>query len=67
MMTYKKCIKILNKRADHLAGRIANSEKDLSYDKSELSALKFAIEKLEDHMKMMSAIRHDVLLDLEEV
>lgn len=33
----------LQRRADHLARRIAASDKDLSYDKAELSALQWAI------------------------
>ena len=33
----------LQRRADHLAKRIAASDKDLSYDKAELSALQWAI------------------------
>jgi hypothetical protein len=46
-MTYAKAIKTLEKRAAHLAIRIQNSQKDLSYDKQELSALRIAIEVLE--------------------
>lgn len=33
----------LQRRADHIKKRIAASDKDLSYDKAELSALQWAI------------------------
>jgi hypothetical protein len=36
----------LQRRADHLAFRIANSDKDLSFDKAELSAILWAIREL---------------------
>ena len=33
----------LQKRADHLANRIANDQRDLAWDKAELAALRWAI------------------------
>lgn len=41
----------LQKRADHLARRIAESSRELSYDKAELSALLWAIPILEDYTR----------------
>ena len=46
-----KHIKVLTKRRDHLLKRIQDSDKDLTYDKQELSALNFALQvlhKMED-------------------
>lgn len=48
-MNKKECVETLQKRADYLASRIANSHKDLSYDKRELSALKFALFAVENY------------------
>jgi len=42
-MTYKKMIETLQRRADYLTARIVGADKDLSYDKQELSALTKAI------------------------
>ena len=36
-------LKALEKRQDHLARRVAESDRDLSYDRKELSALRWAI------------------------
>ena len=40
-------LKVLERRADHLAKRIAESPLDLTYDKAELIALRWAIDELE--------------------
>lgn len=42
----EKYIAILEKRGNHLEDRINNSPRDLSYDKAELAALDWAIDKL---------------------
>jgi hypothetical protein len=39
-------IKALDRRCDFLAIRVAGSDKDLSFDKQELSALRWAIREL---------------------
>ena len=44
-------IKALERRADHLAKRIAESDIDLSYDRQELGALRWALEHLRDIYK----------------
>lgn len=45
---HRERIKVLERRADHLAKRIAESPLDLTYDKAELSALRWAIRELEE-------------------
>jgi len=50
MSSRKRRIEALQKRADHLAARIASSEKlELTFDKQELGALKWAIRELSAH------------------
>jgi hypothetical protein len=44
-------IERLKKRLRHLDDRIASSDKDLSYDKAEASALRWAVEILEQLRK----------------
>jgi hypothetical protein len=44
-----KTISTIEKRAEYLARRIANSHKDLSYDKQEHAALRHALEILASH------------------
>jgi hypothetical protein len=41
-----KHLKMLKRRADHLAGRIEDNP-NLSYDQAELSALRWAVRELE--------------------
>ena len=45
-MDMNKAIKALTRRKEHLEKRLSEATTDLSYDKSELSALKFAIYRL---------------------
>ena len=42
----RSLFKALERRADHLAKRIAASNIDLSYDKQELAALRWALNNL---------------------
>ena len=42
-MNLKETIQVLEKRAEFLASRIANSDKDLTYDKQEHGALRHAL------------------------
>ena len=42
----RSLFKALERRADHLAKRIAASDIDLSYDKQELAALRWALDNL---------------------
>lgn len=44
-MTRKEALRIVNKRLSHLKKRIENSDKDLSFDKAEASALEFLIKR----------------------
>lgn len=47
-MTPKECVKRLRRRSNHLKKRIANNPgKDLSYDRSEINALDFAVSIIE--------------------
>jgi hypothetical protein len=43
-------------RIDHLTARIANSDKDLSWDKQERAALLWALECLADYAALTSAV-----------
>ena len=45
-------LKTLTRRADHLAKRIAESPLDLTYDKAELAALRWAIQELEEKVPL---------------
>lgn len=45
-MTKPEMLNALKRRADWLAFRVANSGKDLSYDRTELVALNWAIQVL---------------------
>ena len=51
MSTQNKHIKTIKRRVDHLANRILKSTSDLSFDKAELTALQWALEKLEEKEK----------------
>lgn len=42
----RKYLNSLNRRAEHLERRIQESTKDLTYDRQELAALKWAIRSL---------------------
>ena len=46
-MNISRTIESLERRADYLARRVAESPKELSHDKRELAALRHAIEVLE--------------------
>jgi len=39
----KKHLRALERRLSHLEGRVASASRDLSYDKAEISALRWAI------------------------
>lgn len=39
-------LKMLQRRMDHLARRVANSARDLDWDRKEMAALKWAIDRL---------------------
>lgn len=45
-MTRDERLAVLERRAAHLAARIANDLRDLSYDKRELAALNWAVRAL---------------------
>jgi hypothetical protein len=44
----KRCVETLRKRLAHLQHRIAASDKNLTYDKREASALEYALKVLDE-------------------
>ena len=64
MLTLNESIQVLGKRVDHLAQRIANSHRDLSFDKAELSALRYAIDVMEEELARRR--EREVRLQIEE-
>lgn len=57
---YERRIKTLKKRRDMLDQRIAQSDKDLSYDKAETSAINWALAVVEAHPEYaMDLIREE--------
>lgn len=64
-MSITETIKVLEKRAEFLAARIANNpDKDLSFDKAEHSALRRALLVLVDHHGERKVSRNEPMVPL---